>query len=113
MGLNAGQLNRRIQVRRATMTLDNLGRTQYEWADHGSPIFAQRRDVSDAERISAGAWENKLVTRFVIRATSFGQGITRSDRLVHEGITYAISGIKEVPPGKAFLEITAVTGEPA
>lgn len=111
MVLNAGSLDRRIQIRRATTSPDGLGGLEYEWSDHGSPIFARRRDVSDAERMSAGAWDNKLVTRFIIRATAFGLGIRRTDRLVHDGITYEITGIKEVPGTRAFLEITAETEE--
>ncbi|SEJ87684.1 Phage head-tail joining protein [Marinovum algicola] len=112
MVLNAGSLNRRIQIRRFVRTgTDPYGSPTGDWEDHGSPIFARRRDVSDAERISGGAWDNVQVTRFVIRASAFGRGIARSDKLVHEGITFVIDGIKEVPPGRAFLEITAITSE--
>jgi len=109
MVLNAGRLNRRIQVQRATETPDAFGGPQITWADHGAPIFARRRDVSDAERISAGKWDNKLVTRFTVRSTAFSRDIRRTDRLVHEGITFEIDGIKEVPDSRAFLEITAQT----
>lgn len=112
MVLNAGSLNRRIQIRRFVKTGTNpYGEPTGDWEDHGSPIFARRRDVSDAERLSGGAWDNKLVTRFIIRATAFGRGIARHDRLVHEGVTFEIDGIKEVPPGRDFLEITAITSE--
>ncbi|MCG7623013.1 head-tail adaptor protein [Epibacterium sp. Ofav1-8] len=111
MVLSAGSLNRRIQVQRVTKTPDGYGGFNSEWNDHGPAIFARRRDVSDVERLSAGAWNNKLVTRFIIRATAFGKGIRRTDRLVHEGFTYEISGIKEVPDTRAFLEITAETEE--
>lgn len=111
MVLNAGSLTRRIQIQRATTTPDGYGGFDYEWNDYGPAIFARRRDVSDAERLSAGAWDNKLVTRFVIRATAFGRGIKRTDRLTHEGVTFEIDGIKEVPDSRAFLEITAETSE--
>ena len=113
MVLNAGDLNRRIQIQRATQTPDGFGGFNTMWADHGAAIFARRRDVSDAERFSAGGWDNKLVTRFIIRATSFGRGIRRTDRLTHEGITFEIDGIKEVPGNRGFLEITAQTDEVA
>ncbi|WP_305970918.1 MULTISPECIES: head-tail adaptor protein [unclassified Mameliella] len=113
MGLNAGNLDRRIQIRRANLTLNDYGGYDAEWYDQGAPIYAQRRDVSDAERYSAGAWDNKLVTRFVIRNTAAGRDIRRTDRLTHEGITYEIDGIKEVPGKRAFLEITAWSEEPA
>lgn len=109
MVLNAGSLNRRIQVQRATETPDAFGGSELTWNDHGAPIFARRRDVSDAERFSAAKWDNELVTRFTIRATAFSRDIRRTDRLIHEGITFQIDGIKEVPDSRAFLEITAVT----
>ncbi len=111
MALNAGQLTRRIQIRRSTDTRDQYGNLSKVWGDHGSPIFARRRDISYMERMAAGKWDNKLVTRFIIRSTSFGRGIKRTDRIVHEGIPYEIDGIKEVPGSRAFIEITAMTDE--
>ena len=107
MVLNAGSLDRRIQVQRFTKTPDGGGGFRHVYHNHGQPIFARRRDVSDAERLTAGRLDNKLVTRFVIRATAFTRGIYRYDRIVHEGITFEIDGIKEVPNGRGFLEITA------
>lgn len=110
MVLNAGKLDRRIQIQRATTgPIDAYGNTAREWMDFGPAIFARRRDVSDAERLSAGVWGNKLVIRFIIRATAFGRSIARHDRLVHDGVTFEIDGIKEVPGGRGFLEITAQT----
>lgn len=111
MVLNSGSLNRRIQIQRATKTPDGAGGRIYDWNDYGPAIFARRRDVSDQERFSAGAWDNKLVTRFVIRATAFGRGIARYDRIIHEGVTFEIDGIKEVPDNRGFLEITAQTDD--
>ena len=113
MALNAASLTRRIQVQRATGTPDGYGGTIDTWADHGSPIFARRRDLSDAERMTGGAWDNRLMTRFVLRATAFARGIRRTDRIVHEGVTFEIDGIKEIPDSRAFLEITAWTEEAA
>lgn len=108
MVLGASELTRRIQVQRFVETgPDGYGSRLGDWSDHGSPIFARRRDVSDAERMTAGAWDNRLVTRFVVRANSFTRDIRRFDRLVHDGVTFQIDGIKEVSPGRAFLEITA------
>ncbi|WP_306043859.1 phage head closure protein [Mameliella sp. MMSF_3455] len=110
MGLNAGSLNRRIQIKRFTETgRDAYGGRIGDWQDFETPVAARRRDVSDAERLSAAAWDNKLVVRFVIRATSFGKSIERTDMILHEGIAYEIDGIKEVPDSRGFLEITAIT----
>lgn len=111
MVLNAGALNRRIQIQRIAQTPDSHGGFESSWSDHGPPIFARRRDMSDAERLVSAGLESKLVTRFVIRASAFARGIRRSDRLVHEGVTFEIDGIKEVPDSRAFLEITAKTDD--
>ncbi|WP_321830667.1 head-tail adaptor protein [Thalassovita sp.] len=107
MVLNAGHLNRRIQIQRATSTRDSFGGTEREWRDYGPTISARRQDLSDSARVIAGLLGNKLVTRFTIRATTFARGISRSDRLVHEGLTFEIDGIKEVSGHRRFIEITA------
>lgn len=113
MVLNAGSLNRRIQIQRATKTPDGIGGFEAEWNDFGPMIYARRQDVSDSERMHADRWDNVLVTRFVIRSTAFGRGITRADRIIHEGVTFGIDGIKEVPGNRRFLEITAKSDEVA
>lgn len=112
MVLNSGSLNRRIQIKRFVQTgTDSLNNPTGDWQDYGSAIFARRRDVSDAERLSAEAWVNQLVVRFVIRATSFAREIKRTDMIAHEGVPYGIDGIKESPGSRGFLEITAITSE--
>lgn len=112
MVLGAASLQRKIQIQRFSKTgTDEFNEPVGDWENLGVPISASRKDVSDAERQSAGTWANVLVTRFVIRSTAFGRSIVRTDRLVHEGVTYGIDGIKEVPSRRAFLEITAVSLE--
>jgi head-tail adaptor len=111
MVLNAGHLTRRIQIQRATETPDAFGGAVQTWDDLGNPIFARRRDVSDAERISAGRYDNLLVARFTVRATPYGRGIRRSDRLVHDGLIWQIDAIKEALDSRAFIEITAQTAD--
>lgn len=112
MALNAASLDRRIQILRfVNAGTDKYGGRIGEYETLGGPVFARRRDVSDAERMSAGAWDNLLVVRFVIRATVFSRDIRRSDRLRHDGVIYRISGIKEFLERRSFLEITAQTSE--
>lgn len=110
MVLNAGSLNRRIQFRREVTTPDGHGGFNHIWSDLGAPIFARRRDVSDAERrVAGGGWDNRLVTRFVVRASPFVRTIRRTDRIAHEGEIFEIDGLKEVPDSRGFIEITSWT----
>lgn len=110
--MNAGRLDRRLQVSRFIKTGDDaFGSSTGSWQNVGPVLFAGRKDISDAERLGAGVWDNLLVTRFTIRATEFGRTIRRTDRVIHEGFTFEISGIKEVPGGRGYLEITAKSAE--
>lgn len=101
----AGTLNRRIRFRRATTADDGYAQAE-AWADHGAPIWAGRRDVSDGEKAAAGAIYAELAARFVVRSSAFTRGVTPKDRILHEGRDWAILGIKEIEGGRA-LEITA------
>ena len=111
MALNAARLNRSIQIQRAVQTSGPGGVVTTVWQNVGPVLSAQRTDIKDSERIVAARWQNKLVSRFVIRATSFARSIRRTDRLLHDGLAFEISGIKEAPHGQAFMEVTAETDE--
>lgn len=51
--MKAGQLDRRVQFRRAAVSAGAFGQAE-EWADHGAPVWAAKKDVSDGERWRAG-----------------------------------------------------------
>jgi len=53
MGVTVGKLDRLAQFRRAVLVDNGLSMVQ-QWQDHGSPVHAARRDISDAEKIAAG-----------------------------------------------------------
>ena len=99
--------DRRVQFERYTASDDGFGQAQ-DWAAHGSAVPAEKRDVSDAERWRAGEVQAHVTTRFTVRWSPFTAAITPKDRLVCEGLTYDIHGIKE-PPGtrRQWVEITA------
>lgn len=104
--MRAGELNRRLQFQRFTAVDDGLQMVE-AWADHGSPIWAGRKDVSDSERVAAGWLEATSVARFTVRSSSFTRGLTPKDRLTTEGRDYDIQGIKELGR-RDWLEITAI-----
>jgi head-tail adaptor len=107
MGLTSSKLDRRVQFRRFTEVDDGYQVTQ-QWADYGSAVWAQKRDISDGEKWAAAALEATVTTRFTVRSSTFTRGITPLDRLTCGGVEYFITGIKEAGSGRfAFLEITA------
>lgn len=104
---SVGDLDRRVQFQRAPETAGAFGAVEGVFANHGSPVWAQRKDVSDGERIRAGLVEAHLMTRFVVRWSALTAGITAKDRLVCDGVTFNITGIKEPIGRRQWLEISA------
>ena len=109
--MSAVQLNRLVQIRRFFQSGTNAyGEATGEWGNLGDAIPASRSDISDEERLQAGAVTGTLASRFVVRSTSFSRGILGSDELAHEGTTFRITGVKEVKGARGFLEISARSG---
>lgn len=112
MAVKGIKLNRIVQFKRADRVKGGGGgHVLRNWADLGHPVFADRKDVSDQERLVTTHFENKLVVRFIIRSSGFARGLKWSDMIAHEGAPFNINGIRELPGNAAFLEITAVTSE--
>jgi SPP1 family predicted phage head-tail adaptor len=103
---DAGKFDRRVQFQRATLTDDGFSSVE-TFTDHGAPVFAHKRDVSDSERFRAGEVAAQITTRFQVRYSAFSAALTAADRLVCEGVTYAITGIKEAEGRRRVLEISA------
>lgn len=101
----AGDLDRRVQFRRATLVDDGFQEVE-TWDNHGSPVWASKTDVSDGERWRAGEVGASITSRFVVRSSTFSRDLTPKDRLVCEGREYDITGIKEIGR-RDRLEITA------
>lgn len=101
--ISAGDLDRKVVIERATdESSDN-------W-DTYVTCRAMRRDVSDGERNAGGHQvDSFLMSRFTVRSSTETRGITPVDRLIHEGHTWSIKGVKEANEGRfRFIEITAV-----
>jgi head-tail adaptor len=103
---SAGTLDRRVQFLRAALVDDGFEDAEV-WADHGSPVWAQRSDISDGERWRAGEVQAIITARFLVRSSAFTRALTPKDRMVCEGATFDIVGIKQAPRRRTFLEITA------
>ena len=103
----ASKLDRLVQFQRATLSDDGFGQVE-TWADHGSPIWALRQDVTDGEKFRAAEIQATLSTRFHVRSTPFTRDITPRDRLVSEGQSFNIVGVKEAQAygRRQLLEVT-------
>jgi SPP1 family predicted phage head-tail adaptor len=102
--MQAGKLDRRVTIERATMADDGFGQAP-TWAELAT-VWASKRDVSDAERFASGEVAAQITTRFRIRWSSVVAGIDPRDRLICEGRTYDIVAVKEIGRREG-LEITA------
>ena len=103
--MRSGTLDRTAQFQRYTEDDDGLAMVP-AWSDLGEPEPVARKDVSDGERAADGWIEATLVCRFTLRASDFTRGLTAKDRLLCDGLTFDIQGIKEI--GRRDLEITAI-----
>lgn len=104
--MQAGKLDRRITLQRATTAQDETGQEVQTWSDLAT-VWASRRDVSDAERVAAAEVAASITTRFQIRwGTSWADLNPREHRVALDGRIYDISGVKEIGRREG-LEITA------
>ena len=102
----SGGLDRRVQFLRAQNIDDGLQTLKGAFAAYGTPVWAGKTPLSDGERFRADSIMREMSVRFVVRYSAFTAGITGSDRISCEGVTYAIGGIKEIGRRVGF-EMTA------
>jgi SPP1 family predicted phage head-tail adaptor len=102
----AGNLDRRIDLQRFTTAKNSLNEDVQTWATFAARIPAQVTPVQDGERFRAGEVASAITTRFVIRHTSQVAALNPRDRLVFEGRTFEIHGVKELAR-RVGLEISA------
>jgi SPP1 family predicted phage head-tail adaptor len=107
--MSAGKLDRRIVIERATSTPNAFNEPVLVWAPLLT-VWAERKDVSDAEKMSAGQISSMLMSRFVIRSSAAAKGVKPADRVNYDGRVWNIYGAKETSDGRnRFIEITAGT----
>ena len=99
-------LDRRVQFLRAGMIDDGYQTRPGPYEPHGVAVWASKRDISDRERFEQATVQSQAETRFQVRWSGFTADITSKDRLICEGQTYAIIGLKEIGR-RVGIEITA------
>ena len=103
--MQSQSLDRLIQFQRADLVNTGFGQSEV-WGDHGAPHMASKKDLTDGERWRAGEVAAHVTTRFVVRYSPFTLDITPRDRLVCEGVTYNITGKKELAGRRQGFELT-------
>ena len=98
-------MDRRVTIQRATLTDDGFSTGPSAWVTVAT-VAASKSEISDAERSASQALGAVATTRFVIRYSLAVADVNPKDRLVCEGRTYDVSGVKE-PGRREGLEITA------
>jgi len=99
-------MNRRVQFLRAPLIDDGHGERLGAYVPHGRRIWASRDPVSDGEKFRADSTARDMTDRYRVHYSRLAASITLADRLVCEGRTYGIAGIKEIGFREGF-EITA------
>lgn len=90
--MDAGKLDRRITVERATTTTNAFGEEIPTWAPLGT-VWASVEWVKDGERLRAAEVAASVEVRFQIR---WGLGVTVEDRVIYDGHVLEVSGVKEL-----------------
>lgn len=103
--MDAGRLDRRIVIQQATTAADSFNEPVQTWATLAT-VWAIAEPVSDGERQRAGETLASKSYRFTIRWSYDVFEIDPRNRVVFDGRTYDIQGVKEIGR-REFIEITA------
>jgi SPP1 family predicted phage head-tail adaptor len=101
----AGRLDQRIVIQRAVTSADDFNQPVETFATLAT-IWAAAVPVSDGERMQSGQTLANKMIRFTIRYSSDVADVDPRDRIVFDGRTYDIAGVKEIGRREG-LEITA------
>ena len=102
----AGALTHRIQFLRRQVVTDDYGGEVETWSEVSS-VWAEKEDLSDAERVRAMQVGASVTTRFRVRETSLTACLNAKDRVKCDSRIYEISGIKDAQDDRV-LELTCV-----
>lgn len=102
----AAILNRVITLQRVTISRNGLGEGVETWATLATRKAA-RADVSAAEAFRAQEVGAQLGTRFTVRYSGTLASLNPRDRLLFDGRTYNITGVREKQRGR-WIEIDAI-----
>lgn len=99
-------MDRRLRIERATTGDDGVQTAVTGWTALAT-VWASKEEISDGERGRQTGPDATATTRFQIRYSTTVAGVGPKDRLVCEGRTYDVVGVKEIGR-RVGLEITAM-----
>tara|TARA_B100000749_G_C18177654_1_gene362532 strand:- start:115 stop:456 length:342 start_codon:yes stop_codon:yes gene_type:complete len=100
-GQRLGNLRERVMLQQATTTTDGYGGTVYEWHDVAE-VWARVEPVKSAEEFIAGGIQTVTDVLVHIR---FHPDVTTAWRLIWQGQTYGITGVRNLDERRAFLAL--------
>lgn len=103
--MDAGELDRRIVLKRAAVAANAFNEPEYSWRVLAT-VWAAMTPVKDAERVRAGETLANMQCRFVVRWSATTATVDPRDRITFDGRDFDINGVKEIAR-REFLEITA------
>lgn len=103
--MSAGAMDRLIVIERDQGSADSFGQKTPNWQELAT-VWAKRTPIADGERWRGGEIAAQITHRFLIYWSGDVSGVTPKDRIVSEGMTYDIAGVKERGL-REFIEITA------
>ena len=103
----AGSLDRRVTISRATVTTSTLGEATQTWVTLAT-VWANAMPVRDAEKAENGQINAEQAYRFQIRWSPVVASVNAKDRVIYDGLTYEIWGVKEIGRREG-IEISATS----
>lgn len=105
--MEAGKLDRRVTIERATVVLDDFGGEVTTWTALAT-VWASYEPVSDGEKWRAAEVAATVTARFRIR---WGFDVKVTDRLIFDGRVFDIIGVKEIGRREGQEITTSARGE--
>lgn len=105
-GVKQRRFDWRVQFLRATEVDDGFSSVE-QFVPYGDPVWAEKRDVSDSERIRSAEVAAQISSRFTVQWSGPTSTITAKDRILCDGLEFNIVGVRETGGRRRFLEISA------
>jgi len=109
MGMTADQLDRRVQFQPRASQMTACKQAWGLSCPTEAPLRHHGATYRMLKRWHRGTCNPEVTARFCVRSCQFTRGLTTADRLICDGATFNILGIKEFGQRRTFLEITAVS----